>query len=79
MALVKDGLLRGVGFWNLLLDVVGVPEQLPALAAPQEFCFGDVRPLRRGGGIKEGAGHAGLYDARRAQIEQEEAAEPRSP
>jgi len=76
MALVEDGLLRGIGFWNLILGVVRIPKQLPALTAPEEFCFGDVRPLRCGGSIKEGAGHAGLCDAGRAQFEQEEAVQP---
>ena len=76
MALVEDGLLLGIGFWNLILGVVRIPKQLPALTAPEEFCFGDVRPLRCGGSIKEGAGHAGLCDAGRAQFEQEEAVQP---
>ena len=73
MALVEDGLLRGVRLRNLILGVVGVPEQLPALAAPPEFRFGNVRPLGRGGGGQNGASHAGIWDARCAEIEQEDA------
>jgi hypothetical protein len=36
MALIENGLLRGVRLWNLVLGVVSVPKQLPALAAPEE-------------------------------------------
>ena len=75
MALVEDGLLRGVRLWNLVFGVVGVPEQLLALAAPKEFGFRDVGPLQRGGGGQNGASHDGLCDARCAEIEQEDAAE----
>src|ERR1039458_735178 len=74
VALIEDGLLRGVRPWNLVLGVVSVPEQLPALAAPQEFRLGNVRLPPRGGGGQNGASHDGLCDARCAEIEQEDVA-----
>jgi hypothetical protein len=73
VALVENGLLRGVRLWNLVLGVVSVPEQFLALAAPKEFRLGNVRPLRRGGGVQSGAAHDGLCDAGHAEIEREDA------
>ena len=76
VALIEDRLRGGVRLRNLILGVVGVPEQLPALAAPEELRLRDVGPLRRGGGGQNGAGHDGLCDAGCAEIEQEGAPEP---
>ena len=73
--LIEDRLCGGVSFGNLILGVVGDPEQLPALAAPQEFRLGNVRPLRRSGGVQSGAAHTRSCNAGRSQIEQEDAPE----
>ena len=62
----------GVRFRNLVLGIIGVPQQLPALAAPEEFRLGNVGPLRRGGGSQNGAAYVASCNSRCAEIEHED-------
>jgi hypothetical protein len=47
VALVEDRLCGGVGFWDQVFGVIGVPEQFVTLEARQEFALGDEWPSRR--------------------------------
>jgi hypothetical protein len=44
-----DRLLGSPWFWYLILSMADIPEQLLALAARQEFGFGQTGPVRRNG------------------------------
>ena len=82
MALVEDGLLRGVRFGDLVFGVVGVPKKFPTLAAPETFRLGNVGPLS--GGVEYDAAHdlpnarvaASVQDAGSAQFKDERALNP---